>query len=74
MPPKKSTNLSLNSEMLEAARDMGMNPSQTVDELLTAEVQRRYWERWNCANQEVIAAYNARVEGEDLPLARYKSF
>ena len=39
--PKKSTNLSLNSKVLEAARDMGMNISQTVDELLAAEVQRQ---------------------------------
>lgn len=72
--PKKSTNLSLNSKVLEAARDMGMNISQTVDELLAAEVQRRYWERWNSANQEGIDAYNARIDSEGLPLARYRSF
>ena len=72
--PKKSTNLSLNSKVLEAVRDMGMIISQTVDELLAAEVQRRYWERWNAANQEAIAAYNARIESEGLPLAQYRSF
>ena len=64
----------LNSKVLEAARDMGMNISQTVDELLAAEVQRRYWERWNATNQEAIAAYNARIESEGLPLAQYRSF
>ena len=53
---------------------MGMNISQTVDELLAAEVQRRYWERWNATNQEAIAAYNARIESEGLPLAQYRSF
>ena len=31
--PKKPTNLSLNASVLEAAREMGMNISQTVDEL-----------------------------------------
>ncbi len=72
--PKKSTNLSLNSKVLEAARSMGMNLSQTVDELLAAEVQRRYWERWNADNQEAIAAYNARIANEGLPLAKYRSF
>ncbi len=71
---KKSTNLSLNSKVLEAAREMGMNVSQTVDELLAAEVRRRYWERWSSANQEAIAAYNARIEREGLPLAPYRSF
>jgi antitoxin CcdA len=39
--PKKATNLSLNSKVLEAAREMGMNLSQTVDALLADEVKRR---------------------------------
>lgn len=72
--PKKATNLSLNSKVLEAAREMGMNVSQTVDELLAAEVKRRYWERWNEDNKEAIAEYNARIAREGLPLAKYRSF
>jgi antitoxin CcdA len=39
--PKKATNLSLNSKVLEKARELGMNVSQTVDALLAAEVRRR---------------------------------
>lgn len=72
--PKKATNLSLNSKVLEAAREMGMNVSQTVDRLLAAEVRRRYWERWNEDNKEAIAEYNARIAREGLPLAKYRSF
>jgi len=72
--PKKATNLSLNSKVLEMAREMGMNISQTVDELLAAEVQRRYWEKWNEENKEAVAAYNARIAKEGLPLAKYRSF
>jgi antitoxin CcdA len=72
--PKKATNLSLNSKVLEMAREMGMNLSQTVDELLAAEVQRRYWERWNEDNREAVAAYNARIAKEGLPLAKYRTF
>ncbi len=72
--PKKPTNLTLNTRVLEAARELGMNISQTVDELLAAEVQRRYWERWNADNHEAIAEYNARVASEGLPLARYRTF
>jgi antitoxin CcdA len=72
--PKKATNLSLNSKVLEAAREMGMNVSQTVDELLAAEVKRRYWERWNEDNKEAIAAYNARIANDGLPLAKYRTF
>lgn len=72
--PKKATNLSLNSKVLERAREMGMNISQTVDELLAAEVKRRYWERWNEDNKEAIAEYNARIAREGLPLAKYRTF
>ena len=61
---KRATNLSLNAKVLDMARELGMNISQTVDALLAEEVQRRYWQRWNEDNKEAIAAYNARIERE----------
>jgi antitoxin CcdA len=72
--PKKATNLSLNASVLEAARALGMNISQTVDELLAKEVKRRYWLQWNEQNKEAIDHYNARIQAEGLPLAKYRSF
>lgn len=72
--PKRPTNLSLNVKVLDMARELGMNLSQTVDSLLAVEVRRRYWERWNEENREAIAAYNSRVEESGLPLAKYRTF
>lgn len=72
--PKRSANLNLSSKVLDAARELGMNVSQTVDELLAAEVRRRYWARWNEENREAVQDYNARIESEGLPLAKYRSF
>jgi antitoxin CcdA len=72
--PKRPTNLSLNAKVLDAARELGMNLSQTVDALLADEVRRRYWERWNEQNKDAIAHYNQRIEREGLPLAKYRSF
>jgi antitoxin CcdA len=63
---KEATNLSLNSSVLEAAREMGMNISQTVDELLAAEVKRRYWQKWNEENKQAIDHYNERIATEGL--------
>ena len=71
---KKATNLTLNSKVLEAAREMGMNISQTVDALLADEVKRRYWEQWNERNKDAVAAYNGRIAKHGLPLAKYRSF
>lgn len=72
--PKRPTNLSLNAKVLDMARELGMNISQTVDALLAQEVQRRYWERWNEQNREAITDYNARIERDGLPLAKYRTF
>jgi antitoxin CcdA len=72
--PKRPTNLSLNSKVLEMAKELGMNVSQTVDALLAQEVQRVYWERWKEENKEAMDAYNERIRREGLPLAKYRTF
>ena len=73
-PTKRSANLSLNAQVLDMARELGMNVSATVDALLADEVRKRYWARWNEENKAAIEHYNARIEREGLPLARYRSF
>lgn len=72
--PKKATNLSLNSKVLEVARELGMNVSQTVDALLAKEVERRYWEGWNERNKEAIEAYNTRIRRDGVWGAKYRTF
>ena len=71
---KRAVNLSLNAQVPDTARELGLNLSATVDRLLAEEVERRYWERWNETNREAMAHYNARIAQEGLPLARYRSF
>ena len=72
--PKKATNLSLNAKVLETARELGMNISQTVDTLLAEEVKRRYWEKWRDDNREGFEAYNERIRQHGLPLAKYRTW
>jgi antitoxin CcdA len=72
--PKRAINLSLNSKVLDMAREMGMNISQTVDALLTEEVMKVYWQRWNQDNAKAIEEYNTRVEREGLFSDRWRSF
>lgn len=72
--PKRAVNLTLNAKVLDMAREMGLNISQTVDALLTEEVLRQHWQRWNEDNKEAIAHYNARIEREGLFSDRYRSF
>jgi antitoxin CcdA len=72
--PKRAINLSLNSKVLDMAKEMGLNISQTVDGLLQAEVTRLYWERWQHDNAEAIAHYNARIEREGLFSDKHRTF
>jgi antitoxin CcdA len=61
-PPKRATNLSLNAKVLDSARELGLNLSQTVDRLLAEEVRRLQAEAWLERNRAAIDAYNTRVE------------
>jgi antitoxin CcdA len=72
--PRRAINLSLNSKVLDMARAMGLNISQTVDTLLTEEVLRQHWQRWQHDNAEAIAAYNERIEREGLFSDRCRTF
>jgi antitoxin CcdA len=71
---KRPINPSLNAQVLDQARALGMNLSATVDALLAVEVRRRYRARWNQDDLAAIAHYHARIAREGLPLARYRSF
>ncbi|ABD70699.1 potential post-segregation antitoxin [Rhodoferax ferrireducens T118] len=72
--PKRPVNLSITADTIDKAKALGMNLSKTVDALLGEEVNRRYWEKWNEDNQVAIDHYNARIDSEGLPLAKYRSF
>jgi antitoxin CcdA len=72
--PKRPTNLSLNSKVLDLAKELGINLSQTVDALLEEEVRRRLRERWLERNRAAIEAYNARIEKEGTFAQRWRTF
>ncbi len=60
--PKKSTNLSINSDLLRQAKERRINMSQAL-ELRLAELLREEMSRsWKEENQEAIEDYNRRIE------------
>ena len=65
---KRPINLSLNVKTVDTAKALGMNLSQTVDQLLGEEVKRRYWAQWKDDNRVAIEEYNERIAIEGLPL------
>lgn len=74
LPGKRATNLSLSIDVLEAAKDLDINISQLCDQYLRDLVRREQERRWRLDHADFIAAYNATVETEGLPLEEWSSF
>jgi antitoxin CcdA len=71
---KKATNLSLSIDVLKAAKDLEINISQVCDNYLRELVRREQQRKWREDHADFIAAYNATVETEGLPLDEWRSF
>jgi antitoxin CcdA len=61
-PQKKSTNLSINSDLLRRARAHKINLSRTLEERLTEILRQEEREAWRLENADAIIDYNARIE------------
>jgi len=58
---KRATNVSIRSDLLNAARDAGVNLSATLERALAEELAHRRRVRWREENRESIEAYNEHV-------------
>jgi antitoxin CcdA len=64
--PKKPTNLSINSDLLQQAKEHHINLSQTL-ELRLAEILRDEKRRsWKEENREAVEEYNRRIEARGV--------
>jgi len=56
--PKKATNLSVNSDLLNKARGLKINLSATLEQALAIQVKRTAREAWLSENREAIEELN----------------
>jgi antitoxin CcdA len=73
-PPRRPTNLSLDPNLVEEAKRLGVNVSRACEQGLTAEIAGERARRWQVENAEAIASSNAFVEANGLPLASLRRF
>lgn len=59
---KRATNVSIRIDLLDAARDAGVNLSATLERALAEELANVRRARWREENREAIAAYNEYVD------------
>ena len=71
---RKPTSLSVNSDLLEKARELGVDVATTLEEALASEVQKRQREAWLEANREAIEVYNELVARDGVFSAGLRDF
>jgi antitoxin CcdA len=62
MGAKKAVNVSIQSELLDAARTEGINLSATLEAALADQLRIRRRDRWQTENKAAIEAYNRDVD------------
>lgn len=60
--PKKSANLSINADLLQQAKKLNINLSQTLEQRLAEIVRQAQSEQWLEENKKALEAYNRRIE------------
>ncbi|MEK1939468.1 MAG: type II toxin-antitoxin system CcdA family antitoxin [Pseudomonas sp.] len=60
--PKRSANLSVNSDLLDKAKESGINLSATLEQALAEALKNKQREQWLTENRAAINAYNDHVE------------
>jgi antitoxin CcdA len=60
--PKKPTNVSINSDLLEKARGLNINLSATLERALAEQLRIEQRNQWLRLNADAIQAYNQFVE------------
>ena len=71
---RKPTNISLDSDLLDAAKALGVNISRACERGLAEQVSETRAERWLEENKQALESSNRYVEKNGLPLARYRQF
>ena len=72
--PKKATNLSLNSDLLQKARSLKVNLSATLEQALRDKLKSIEAEKWKKENKAAIAAYNEFVAENGCIGDEYRNF
>ncbi len=71
---RRATNVSLDTKLVEAAKEYGINVSRACEEGLAKHISEERNRRWQEENKEAIEAYNAWIEENGIPLSEYRMF
>ncbi len=69
---KRATNLSLSADLIEAAREHGINLSEACERGLAAEVKQAREAQWLAENREALEAWNVWTRENGMPYDEYR--
>lgn len=72
--PKRATNVSLSERLVAEARALNINVSRACKSGLETAVRQARAERWHADNSAGFEAWNAYVERNGVPLAKFRKF
>lgn len=70
--PKKPTNVSINSDLLNKARSLKLNLSATLEKALLEQVKASKQAQWRMDNKKAIGASNRFTEENGLFSDKYR--
>ncbi|WP_037478903.1 type II toxin-antitoxin system CcdA family antitoxin [Sphingomonas sp. PAMC 26617] len=71
---RRPTNVTLDEQLVAAAKDLGINLSRACEQGLSDAVSAERIRRWQEDNRAALEAANAYVAEYGLPLAKYRMF
>jgi antitoxin CcdA len=71
---KKAVNLSINAELLDAAKAAGTNLSALLERALLDAFKEQRWQTWREENKEATESMNRYIEEKGLPLRKYRTW
>lgn len=73
-PFRRPTNVSLDSRLVEEAKELGINVSRASEEGLAREVREERKRRFQEEHREAFEEYNRYIAENGLPLEKYRLF
>lgn len=71
---KRAANLSVDTRLLDEAKALKINLSQTLEAALQEKIAKSHAVQWKKDNAEAIRSSNQWVEEHGLPLEKYRMF
>ncbi|MBE0691787.1 MAG: type II toxin-antitoxin system CcdA family antitoxin [Aquamicrobium sp.] len=71
---RKAANLSIDADLLSEAKALSVNISRAAEAGIAEAVRKEKERLWRQENREALESWNAWVEENGLPLAKYRQF